>query len=165
MWSAIPVALLCMIVNWSEGKQGSGPEGDKVLYNTGGLLFVRPSVIPSVPQALSGLKSALSVLISTLSGLKSALSSLESKRAVLRFERADSRPEIADSRPERADFRPERVDIRPEREDFRPERAWGDKRNDRRTNEQKSPYVVQDFVPFGAAAQKEKIPSFESIGH
>ena len=31
MWSAIPVALLCMIVNLSEGKQGSGPEGDEVL--------------------------------------------------------------------------------------------------------------------------------------
>ena len=31
MWSAIPVALLCMIVNWSEGKQGSSLEGDKVL--------------------------------------------------------------------------------------------------------------------------------------
>ena len=31
MWSAIPVALLCMIVNLCEGKQGSGPEGDKVL--------------------------------------------------------------------------------------------------------------------------------------
>ena len=31
MWSAIPVALLCMIVNWSEGKQGSSPEGDEVL--------------------------------------------------------------------------------------------------------------------------------------
>ena len=26
MWSAIPVALLCMIVNWSERKQGSDPE-------------------------------------------------------------------------------------------------------------------------------------------
>ena len=37
MWSAIPVALLCMIVKWSERKQGSGPEGDKVLWNTGGL--------------------------------------------------------------------------------------------------------------------------------
>ena len=31
MWSAIPIALLCMIVDWSERKQGSGPEGDKVL--------------------------------------------------------------------------------------------------------------------------------------
>ena len=31
MWSAIPVALLWVIVNWSEKEQGSGPEGDKVL--------------------------------------------------------------------------------------------------------------------------------------
>ena len=31
MWSAIPVALLCMIVNWIESKQDSGPEGDKDL--------------------------------------------------------------------------------------------------------------------------------------
>ena len=34
MWSAIPVAyvaLLGIIVNWSERKQGSGPKGDKVL--------------------------------------------------------------------------------------------------------------------------------------
>ena len=31
MWSAIPVALLCMVVNRSERKQGSGPEGDEVL--------------------------------------------------------------------------------------------------------------------------------------
>ena len=30
MWLAIPVALLCMVVNWNEG-QGSGPEGDEVL--------------------------------------------------------------------------------------------------------------------------------------
>ena len=31
MWSAIPVALLCMKLNLSDGKQGSGPEGDEVL--------------------------------------------------------------------------------------------------------------------------------------
>ena len=31
MRSAIPVALLCMIVTWSERKQGSGPKGDKAL--------------------------------------------------------------------------------------------------------------------------------------
>ena len=31
MWSAIPIVLLCMIVNWSERKQGSGPQGDEVL--------------------------------------------------------------------------------------------------------------------------------------
>ena len=29
-WSAIPVALLCLVVNWNE-RQGSGPEGDEVL--------------------------------------------------------------------------------------------------------------------------------------
>ena len=40
IWSAIPVALLCMIANWSKRKQGCGPEGDEVLQNTGGLLFV-----------------------------------------------------------------------------------------------------------------------------
>ena len=28
---AIPVALLWLIVDWWEGKQGSGPEGDEVL--------------------------------------------------------------------------------------------------------------------------------------
>ena len=31
MWSAIPVALLCMLVIEGDGKQGSGPEGDDVL--------------------------------------------------------------------------------------------------------------------------------------
>ena len=29
-WSAIPVALLCMVVNRNE-RQGSSPEGDKIL--------------------------------------------------------------------------------------------------------------------------------------
>ena len=70
-------------------------------------------------------------------------------------ERANFRPARADSRPERADFRPERADFRPERADFRPERAWGadDGRTDGRTNERtKVPCVLQDFVPFGAAA-------------
>ena len=31
MWSAIPVALLGMIVSWCERKQGSGPEGEEAL--------------------------------------------------------------------------------------------------------------------------------------
>ena len=31
MWSVILVALLCMILNWSERKQGRGPKGNKVL--------------------------------------------------------------------------------------------------------------------------------------
>ena len=79
-------------------------------------------------------------------------------RVTLRPEKADSRPERADFRPERADFRPERVDFRPERADFRPERSWengqNDKGNNEQKDEQKSPCVLQDFVPFGAAAQK-----------
>ena len=31
MWSAIPVALLCMLAIDGDGKQGSGPKGDNVL--------------------------------------------------------------------------------------------------------------------------------------
>ena len=42
MLSAIPVNLLQMIVNWSEGMYGSDPDGDKVIWNTGGLSFVLP---------------------------------------------------------------------------------------------------------------------------
>ena len=71
-----------------------------------------------------------------------------------RPERADFRPERADFRPERTDFRPGRADFRPKRADFRPERAWGgtNGQTDGWNDEQKSPCVVQDFVPFGAAA-------------
>ena len=35
-WSAVPIALLCMVVNRNE-RQGSGFEGNKVLKNTGDL--------------------------------------------------------------------------------------------------------------------------------
>ena len=45
MWSAIPFAMLCMTENLSEGKQGSGSEGDEVLWNTGGLSFVLPKIV------------------------------------------------------------------------------------------------------------------------
>ena len=63
--------------------------------------------------------------------------------------------ERADSRPERADFRPERADFRPERAEFKLERAWGGGRTNGQTDKQtKVPCVLQDFVPFGAAAQK-----------
>ena len=48
MWSAIPVALLKMIVNLSEGKQGSSPEGDKDLENAGGLSFVLPEEVDEI---------------------------------------------------------------------------------------------------------------------
>ena len=50
MWSEIPVALLCMIKNSSERKQGSGPEGDKVLLNTGGFSFVLPELVEGLKR-------------------------------------------------------------------------------------------------------------------
>ena len=36
-----------------------------------------------------------------------------------------------------------------------------EERTDERMNERKSPCVLQDFVPFGAAAQKEEIEKEE----
>ena len=71
-WSAIPVALLCMIVNWSERKQGNGPKGQ----NSG-----------------------------------------------LRGPRADKQTD-----------------------------GRTDEQTNKQTDERKSPCVLQDFVPFGAAA-------------
>ena len=65
------------------------------------------------------------------------------------------RPERPDLRPERPDLRPERPDLRSQRPDLRPEGPdGGDEQTNERTNGQKSPCVLQDFVPFGAAAQK-----------
>ena len=80
-----------------------------------------------------GLKSALSGPKSALQGLKSA---------------------ISDSRPEMANFRPERADFKPERADFRSKRAYGaDRRIDRwMDGRTKVPCILQDFIPFGAAA-------------
>ena len=83
---------------------------------------------------------------------RSEWANLRPDGADLRLERADLRHERTDFRFERADLGPERADFRPERADFRPERAWGGGRMDGRTDEQKSPCVLQDFVPFGAAA-------------
>ena len=54
--------------------------------------------------------------------------------------------------PERPDLRPDRLDLRPDRPDLRPDRLVGGW-----INEQKSPCVLHDFVPFGAAAQKSKV--------
>ena len=64
---------------------------------------------------------------------------------------------MADFRPERADFKPESADFRPERADFRPERAWGGRTNGQTNERTKVPCVLQDIVPFGAAAQKVDI--------
>ena len=49
-WSEIPVALLCMIKNLSERKQGSSTDGDKVLLNTGGLSFVLPELVEGLKR-------------------------------------------------------------------------------------------------------------------
>ena len=77
----------------------------------------------------------------------------------MRPEGLDLRPERPDLRPERPDFRPERPDLRPERLDLGPEGPDGgtDGRTDEWTDKQKSPCVLQDFVPFGGAAQKERV--------
>ena len=64
---------------------------------------------------------------------------------MLRLERPDFISEKPDLRPKRPDLRPENPDLRPERPD------WGDKLTDK----QMSPWILQDLVPFGAAAQKE----------
>ena len=147
MWSAIPVVLLCMIVNCRERKQGSGPVRD--FYSS-----VYPSAHPSVclsihlPQALPGLESTLPGLESALPGLESALSGLQSTLSGLESGRVDFRPKRTDFRPKRADFRPEGVDFRPERADFGPERIdfrseWADHRPERACKGQtnKSPPV------------------------
>ena len=60
-------------------------------------------------------------------------------------------PERTDCGPVRADSRPDRADLRLVRADFRPERAW-ERWMDGQMDERKSPCVLQDFVPFGAAA-------------
>ena len=53
-------------------------------------------------------------------------------------------------------MRPERPNLRPKRPELRPERPYGggraNERTNKVTNEQKSPCVLQNFVPFGATA-------------
>ena len=74
-------------------------------------------------------------------------------------ERLDLRPERLDLRPERLDLRPERPDLRSQCPDLRPEgpNEGGDERTNGQTNERtKVPCVLQDIVPFGAAAQKRR---------
>ena len=74
------------------------------------------------------------------------------------------RPESADLRPKRPDLGSERAklglewaDFTPKGADFRPERLDG---GDKQTNKwshrgtNKSAHILQDFVPFQAAAQK-----------
>ena len=73
-----------MIVNWSEGKQGSGSEGDEVLWNTGGLSFVLSVKVDEMLWRPEGFPKAYS-------------------RADLRSKKADMRPEKVNLRLERAE--------------------------------------------------------------
>ena len=79
---------------------------------------------------------------------------LRPERTDLRLERDDLRLERADLWPERDDLRPKTADLRPQRPSLKPEKQEN-KQTDKWTNRRKSPYVPQDFVPFGAAAQKQ----------
>ena len=70
----------------------------------------------------------------------------------MRAERLNLRAERPDWRPDRPNLRTWRPDLGPKR----PDQGGMDKRTNRRTDKQKSPCVLQEFVPFGAAAQKRK---------
>ena len=48
IWSAIPDALLCMIVNSSVGGRAAPPKRNKVLQSICGLSWVRPSACVSL---------------------------------------------------------------------------------------------------------------------
>ena len=91
------------------------------------------------------------------------MADLRPERPNLRPERPGLRPEKPYLMPKRPGLRPNRLDLRPERPDWRSQRPdlgpegpnGGGRTNERmnaRTDEQKSPCVLQDFVPFGAAA-------------
>ena len=81
----------------------------------------------------------------------------------MRPERPGLRPEKPYLMPKRPGLRPNRLDLRPERPDLRSQRPDlglegpnGGGRTNARTDKRKSPCVLQDFVPFGAAAQKSE---------
>ena len=82
------------------------------------------------------------------------------ERLDMRLERPDFRPVRLDLKPERLNLRPKRPDLRSQKPDLRPAgpdegAGGGDERiKNKQTNKRKSPCVLQDFVPFGAAAQK-----------
>ena len=70
----------------------------------------------------------------------------------MRHERLDLRPKRLDLRPEMQYLRPERPDLRPEG----PDRRRTNKLMNGQTKES-PPCVLQDFVPFEAAAQKSEL--------
>ena len=88
-------------------------------------------------------------------GLRPQNLDLRPDKPNLRPERPDLRPVRLDLKPERLNLKPQRPGLRSQRPDLRPEglgEGGTNKRTDGRTDERKSPCVLQDFVPFGAAA-------------
>ena len=81
MLSAIPDALLYMIVNWSESNQGSNPKENKVLQSTRGLLFILPFFL-SKRTDLGPWRVALRL---EMANLKSRRAGWWSKRGSLRM--------------------------------------------------------------------------------
>ena len=77
MWSAIHVALLCMIVNLSWGSRAAAPKGTKSC-RTRGVLFIRPFILRA---------------------------NMKPERTYCRPGRADFWPKRVDFRLERADYR------------------------------------------------------------
>ena len=76
------------------------------------------------------------------------------------------RLERPDLRLVRPDFKPERPDLRPARPDLMPGGLMGgggQTDNEQTTNERKSTCVLQDFIPFGAAAQKDRRERIQKI--
>ena len=61
---------------------------------------------------------------------------------------------MADLWPGRPNFKLEGPDLRPDGPDLRLDGPDGEERTNKGTKERKYPCVLQDFVPFGAAAQK-----------
>ena len=93
MWSAMPVAPLCVIVNWSEGKQGSGPEGAKSCRTQGDF---RSSCLRKGMRCYRGLTKGLQEpkLRSKKVDIRPKNANWKLERADLRFGRAGSRLEI-----------------------------------------------------------------------
>ena len=112
MWLAILVALLCMNMNWSERKQGSGPKGDEVLSNTGGIC---PSIhlsvhLPSVQDALL-FKFSLNTMKKWQKAVHGQWYPWTS--LICRLNWGNSRPGSGSLRPESGSLRPESESLRP----------------------------------------------------
>ena len=110
------------------------------------------SALSGLESALSGLKFVLSDLLPILSGLKSALPGHESERADFRPERADSslRGQISGLKGQILGLRGQIQGLIGQISGLRGPggtNEWTDKRT-------KVPCDLQDFVPFGAVAQK-----------